>query len=204
MDSPENLLVGQVGMDGGSRYAIMVGVRVDDPDLVAQRLTDSGEGRVIEALRQLAYEIRIAFSSKEKLASIGDDWRYAFLLQIVSHTTSLHKQRPPGYPLIAHLPEGLPVEYEWLGAYLTNASAGLVQVRTKVVREGDRILALPQLVARMFHDALQGDVFRPSTARDRYDALAPLVTHIEDLGLNVSYCQQGTSASTLVREVLSS
>jgi len=87
---------------------------------------------------------------------------------------------------------------------LTNATYGLVRVQTKIVARDGRVLLLPRLVARIFHDAVEDDIGRPSAARDRYDALAPLVRHVEDVGLNVSYCHGGTTSDAIVRTSLSS
>jgi hypothetical protein len=204
VSSAEHLLVAETGTDDRSRYAIMVGVSVDDPEAVAERLTDASDNRVLAALCQVAFEIRIAFASEQKVKTLGEDWRYAFLKQLTRDSFNPNRQREIGYQLVAHLPEGLPFDFEWLDAYLTTATYGMVRVRTKTIARDERILLLPRLVARVFHDAIEDDSDRPSAARDRYDVVAPLVTHVEDMGLNVSYCHGGTAADAIVRTRLSS
>jgi hypothetical protein len=203
MPNVEHLLVAQAGTDEGARYVVMAGVRVDDLESIAKRPSPLRDADVIDALRDLAFEIRIAFSSKEKLVRFGADWQYALLSELVRDSYTPGRNRTTGYPLVAHLPDGLSEESGWLDAYLTGATYGLVRVRTEVVRHDDDLL-LSRLVAGIFHEAIEDDPGRPSAARDRYDALAPLVTHIEDVGLNVSYCRGGTASEALVRASLSS
>lgn len=201
----EHLLVAEAGTDAESRYAIMVGVHVDDPAAVAARLTELGDGLVVKVLRDVSFEITIAFSSKQKLATFGDDGQYALLSQIVRHRFISSRPRPiEGYPLAVHLPRGIPCDPSWFDAYLSGASLGRVRVHTTIESADDRILALPRLVARLFLEALEDDDGRPGAARDRYDAIAPLVTHVEDIGLGVSYLRGGTGASSIVRSSLSS
>ncbi len=205
VSSVEHLLVAETGVDRGSRYAVMAGVRVEDPLAVAECLADESDGRVLDVLKDLAFEIRIAFASKQRLETIGDDWRYAFLSDLTVDAFNPNRlDRPRGYPLVAHLPEGIPFDFTWLDAYLTGAHFGFIRVRTKVVAPDDRLLALPRLVAGAFHDAIESDRGRPGPARDRYDALAPLVTHVEDVGLNVSYFRNGNTADAIVRAGISS
>jgi hypothetical protein len=204
MADVEHLLVAQAGTDERSRYVVMVGVRVDNLESLATRLITLGDTDVTDTLRELAFEIRIAFSSKQRLEGFGADWQYALLSEVVRDSFNARKSRTMGYPLVAHLPDGLSVESGWLDAYLTGATYGLVRVRTEVVHRDDDVLALPRLVARIFHEAIEDGVSRPSAARDRYDALALLVTHIEDVGLNVSYSRDGTAFESLVRMSLSS
>jgi hypothetical protein len=195
----EHLLVARRGTDESSRHVVMVGVRVDAPDSVAHRLNTLDDADVTEALQNVAFEIRIAFSSKQKLGAFGDDWQYAFLCEVVRDTFNPRRGRTRRYALVAHLPAELSVESGWLDPYLTRATYGRVRVRTEAADPDNRALALPEFVARRFHDAIEDDVGRPSRARDRYDALAPLVTHIEDVGLNISYSHGGTASDALVR-----
>jgi hypothetical protein len=162
-------------------------------------LSTLGEADITEVLRDAAFEIRIAFSTKQKLLTFGSDWQYAFLTEVVQDTFNPRRGRTGRYPLIAHLPADLSVESGWLDAYLTRATYGRVRVRTVTANPDNRALALPTLVARSFHDAIEDDPGFPSAARDRYDALAPLVTHIEDVGLNISYAQRGTMSDALFR-----
>jgi hypothetical protein len=204
VSSVEHLLVAEEGTDDRSRYAIMVGVRVDDPEAVAERLADAGDNCVLEVLRQVAFEIRIAFASKTRLQALGEDWQYAFMSELTRNRFDPNRLRAKRYPLVTHLPEGIPFDFTWLDAYLANATYGLAQVRTKVVARDERVLLLPRLVARIFHDAIEDDASRPSAARDRYNALAPVVRHIEDVGLNVSYSHGGTTLDAIVRNSLSS
>jgi hypothetical protein len=198
----EHLLVAEAGTDDRSRYAIMTGVRVEDPAAAAARLDGAGaDDDVIDVLRAQAFEIRIAFASKQKLASIGEDWRYAFIHELVECTfnPNRHARRIGGYPLIAHLPEGIPFDVDWLGAYLTNTTYSGARVQTRIVRRDAPLLALPALVARLFHDAVEDDRGRPGAARERYNAIASRVTHLEDLGLHISYWHRGTGADAIVR-----
>jgi hypothetical protein len=177
----------------------MVGARVDDPESVATRLSTLGEAEVTEALRDAAFEVRIAFSSKQKLVVFGSDWQYAFLRELVQDTFNPRRGRTRRYPLVAHLPADLSVDAGWLDPYLTRATYGRVRVRTVAANPDNRALALPDLVARSFHDAIEDNLGRPSAARDRYDALAPVVTHIEDVGFNISYSRGGTVSDALFR-----
>ena len=134
MADAEHLFVAQTGTDEGSRYVVMVGVRVDDLKAIANPLIQLGDADVTNALRELAFEIRIVFSSKHKLDGFGGDWQYALLSEVVRDSFNPRKSRTKGYPLVAHLPDGLSVEAGWLDAYLTGATYGLVRVRTEVVR----------------------------------------------------------------------
>ena len=114
-----------------------------------------------------------------------------------------NRLRSAGYPLVAYLQEGTSFDFTWFDSYLTNATYGQVRVQTKVVAQDERVLWLPRLVARLFHDAIEDDGGRPSPARDRYDALAPLVKHVEDVGLNVSYARAGTTSDAFIRASMS-
>jgi hypothetical protein len=201
----EHLLVAETGADDRSRYAIMVGVRVEDPPAVAELLADGEDNRVIAVLREVAFEVVIAFASKQKLEALGEDWRYAFIRELTSDrfNPNRHRLRSTGYPLVAYLPEGTSFDFAWVDAYLTNATYGQVRVQTKVVSQDERVLRLPRLVARLFHDAIEDDTGRPNPARDRYDALAPLVKHVEDVGLNVSYSGAGNTSDAFIRASMS-
>jgi hypothetical protein len=199
MGNTEHLLVARRGMGESSRHVVMVGARVDDPESVANRLSSVGEAEVTEALRDAAFEVRIAFSSKQKLIALGSDWQYAFLREVVQDTYNPRRGRNRRYPLVAYLPADLSVESAWLDAYLTSATYGRVRIRTVTASPDSRSLALPDLVARAFHDAIEDHAGHPSGARDRYDALAPLVTHIEDVGFNISYSHGGTVSDALFR-----
>jgi len=193
-------------MEAPSRYAVLAGVRVDDPESVVKQLNEAGDNRVIEVLRQSAFEIRIAFASRQKIETFGDDWRYMFMRDIASNTFNPNRLRPREYSLVAYLPAGMPVDFAWLDAYLTSGTYDLLRVRTNVVARDDRALWLPRLVARYFLDAIEEDIGRPSLARSQYDAIAPLVGHIEDVGLNISYFPGGggTSSDAIVRASQSS
>jgi hypothetical protein len=201
MEDVEHLLVAQAGTEEGSRYVVMVGVRVDDLESITKVPADAA---AIDVLRDLALEIQIVFSSKQKLNGFGPDWQYALLTGIARQTFNPRRSRPEGYPLRVHLPYGLPVESDWLDPYLTGATYGLIRVRTEVVHHDDRLLWLARFVAHTFHEAIEEDVARSTAARHRYDALAPLVAHIEDVGLNVSYSRGGTAFEALVKASLSS
>jgi hypothetical protein len=198
----EHLLVAEAGTDARSRYVIMVGVHVDDPDAVAERLTDGGDDRVLDVLRALAFDVTIAFASKQRQEALGDDWRYALMNELVK--SRFNPNRPGWSPLVAHLPEGMPLDREWIDAFLTDANYGLVRVRTTIVRRDQRVLLLPQLVARLFQEAIEDDSGHRSTARARYDALAPLIGRVEDVGLHVSYFRGGTASDAIIRGSLSS
>jgi hypothetical protein len=201
----EHLLIAETGTDEQSRYAVMAGVRLEDPAAAEARLRDTSDESVIEVLRGLAFEIRIVFASKQRIEAIGEDWRYGFLYELAAHTFDSNRQarRIGGYRLIAHLEEGRPFDFDWLGAYLTNASYSQARVHTRVLQRGAPLMALPALVARLFHGAVQEDRGRPSAARERYDALAPLIKHVEDLGFAISYAGKGTDADSIVRAGLS-
>jgi len=203
VSSTEHLLIAETGTDDRSRYAIMAGVRVEDPAAVAERLADGGDKHVIAVLREAALEIVIAFASKPKLEALGEDWRYAFIRELASDRFDPNRLRSTGYPLLAYLPEGTAFDLTWLDAYLANAAYRQVRVQTKVVAQDARVLLLPRLVARLFQDAIEDDGGRPNPARDRYDALAPLVRHVEDVGLNVSYSRPGTTADAFIRTSMS-
>jgi len=199
MGRTEHLLVARRGTDEESRYVVMVGARAEDPESVAHRVSALGGADVTEVLRDAAFELRIAFSSKQKLDAFGSDWQYAFLQEVVQDTFNPRRGRTGRYPLVAHLPADLSVDAEWLDPYLTRATYGRVRVRTVTTDPGDRAFALPDFVARTFHDALEDRLGGSSAARDRYDALAPLVTHIEDVGFNISYSRAGTLSDALFR-----
>jgi hypothetical protein len=186
MSGLEHLLVAETGTDSGSRYAVMAGVRVEDPAAVAERLADASDARVLEVLNDLTFEIQIAFASARNTFN------------------PKRLERRPGYPLVAHIPEQMPLDFTWLDAYLTGAQFGFSRVRTTIVAPNDRLVALPRLVARVFHDAVENDRGRPGMARDKYNALAPLVTSVEDVGLNVSYGPRGNTADEIVRASRSS
>jgi hypothetical protein len=203
VSSVEHLLVAEAGTDERSRYVLMVGVRVEDPQAVAERLTDVGDDQILAVLRQVAFEIRIAFASKQRLQALGEDWQYSFLGQLTQHSFNPDRHRARGYPLVVHLPEGLRFDLDWLDAYLTNTTYGGARVQTRVVARDERILLLPQLVARIFCDAIEDDIGRPSVARDRYEALESVVSHIEDVGLNISYFRGGTTMDDIIRASLS-
>jgi hypothetical protein len=203
VSSVEHLLVAEAGTDERSRYVLMVGVRVEDPRAVAERLTDVGDDQVLAVLRQVAFETRIAFASKQRLQALGEDWQYSLLGQLTQNRFNPDRLRATGYPLVVHLPEGLRFDLAWLDAYLTNATYGMARVQTKMVARDERILLLPQLVARIFRDAIEDDIGRPSVARDRYGALESVVSHIEDVGLNISYVRGGTTMDDIIRASLS-
>ena len=63
-------------------------------------------------------------------------------------------------------------------------------------------MRLPDLVARIFHEAVEDDVNRPSVARARYDRIAPRLMLVEDLGRNVRYLQGGAFSDALIRTSL--
>jgi hypothetical protein len=195
----EHALIAETGTEESSRYVVMAGVHVDEPAEITRRLTGAGEERVVDLLQTLAFDIRIAFGSKQKLSGLGDDWRYALLENVVQRGFNPQREKQTGYAVVAHLAESLPGDFEWLDAYLTNASYGLVRVQTKAVAHDDGLLLLPSLVARRFHDAVEDDAGRPTAARDRYDAIAPLVKAIEDVGLGIRYGHLGTAAASIVR-----
>ncbi len=201
----EHALIEEAGRDERSRYVVMAGVRIEDPAALARRLLDAGDDRVLEALRDVAFEIRIAFASTLKVAAMGEDWRYLFLRELVDTGFDMrrHERRGRRFPLIAHLPERLPLDYAWLGAYLTNTVYTGARVQARKVPDRSPLLALPALVARLFHAALEDERGRPSPARDRYDDIASLISHLEDIGLNVSYAR-GVVADAILRSSQSS
>lgn len=201
----EHALIEEAGNDDRSHYVVMAGVRVENPGAIAARLNGAGDDRVLEALLDVAFEIRIAFASTLKVAAMGEDWRYVFLRELVdtSFDPQRYERRGRSFSLIAHLPERLPFDYAWLGAYLTNTVYTGARVQARCVPDRSPLLALPAFVARLFHDALENERGRPSPARDRYDGIAPLVSHLEDVGLNVSYLR-GVVADAIVRSSQSS
>jgi hypothetical protein len=201
----EHASIEEAANDERSRYVVMAGVRVENPEAVARRLEGAGDDRVLEALRDVAFEIRIAFASKLKVAAMGEDWRYVFLRELVDTAFDMHRHERRGrsFPLIVSLPERLPFDYAWLGAYLTNTVYTGARVQARCVPDRSPLLALPALVARLFHDALENERGRPCPARDRYDGIAPLISHLEDVGLNVSYAR-GVVADAIVRSSQSS
>jgi hypothetical protein len=200
----EHALIAETGTEEGSRYVVMAGVRVDDPAEVTRRLTDASDERIIELLRTLAFDIQIAFGSKQKLARFGDDWRYALMGDVVQRGFNPRRTRQHGYPVVAYLRDGIPFDFEWLDGYLTNSSHGSVRVRCKVVAGDAPLLLLPGLVARRFHAAVEDDRGRPSAARDHYDAIAPLITALKDVGLDIIYGPQAIGADGIVRIAQSS
>jgi hypothetical protein len=106
--------------------------------------------------------------------------------------------------VVAYLPEGLPFDFEWLDAYLTNSTFGGVLFRSKVLAADHPLLLLPRLVARRFHAAVEDDRGRPTAARDRYQAIAPLIKGLEDVGLEITYGPRATGPDGIVRVAQSS
>jgi len=188
------VLLAEAGMDEGSRFAVMVGVRIDDPSLITDRLTDGGDGGVVEVLRDVAFATRISFASKRQLGSEGRDWPFVLVANVVRYHWSPDR---PRCPVIAHAREGGPFDVEWSDAFFTNQSYGPVRVRTEIHHRDDRLLLIAETVARIVQAALEDDPDRPSAARERYDVLAPFVS-LEDVGANVTH-GRGVTADELVR-----
>lgn len=195
MSTVEHLLIAESGTDDRSRYTIMVALRVDDCEELTASLADASDEQALGVLQRLAPPIAIVFASKRKVEALGEDWRCIFMRELAGYRFRLGRGK--GQPLIGHVPREMPLDFTWIDDYLTSGSFGLVRVKIRQARD-ERLLTLPRLVARIFKEALEDDASRPSAARARYDALAPLVKSVEDLGLHVSYCA-GITSEAIVR-----
>ena len=199
---PVHLLVCEAGTDTRSRFGALVGVYVDDVAAVTEHLASNGDDdRVFAALRELAFEIKICFAAKHKLAPLGGDWIYALMTCLVDRMWDPDRHRAP---VIVHLRQAFPLDLEWLDDCLTASMFHRVNVRMQVLDASERRLLLPELVARVFHAAVEDDPDQPSAARARYDELAPFITRIEDVGRDISYFDNATSSDELVRTSLRS
>jgi hypothetical protein len=144
-DRPEHLLVAEAGTDPRSRFAVLAGVRVDDPAVAARQLAQADDERILEVM-----------------------------------------------PLTVHVRGTLEMD-------LTSRQYGAFRVRTRSVDAGESYLQLPDLVARLFHEAAEDDVDRPSVARARYDRVVPRLRVVEDLGHNLTYGEGAAFSDALVR-----
>jgi hypothetical protein len=190
-DKPEHLLVAEAGTDAQSRFAVLAGVRVDDPAVAAQQLAQTDDERILEVMQALATDVRICFAAKGKLQ---EDWACAFMAVLVDH-----KFPSTFRPLTVHVRHTLDVDLDGVSEYLAAVDYGAIQVRARRVDASERYLRLPDLIARRFHEAAEDDVDRPSVARAKYDRIVPRLRLVEDLGCNLTYGAGAAFSAALVR-----
>ena len=75
-------LIAETGTDAESRFAVLAGVRIDDPAAVAQKLVDADEERILDVMQELATDVRVCFAAKHKLT---EDWACAFMAVLADH-----------------------------------------------------------------------------------------------------------------------
>jgi hypothetical protein len=196
--APEHLLIALAGTEPGARFVAMVGVRVDDPIGVGERIAKADADGPLQVLADPIARVRICicFSSTRAIEGMGSDWALPFLKFQVEHHGIM-----PVRPLIVHARRGTPIDLDGLDAYL-RPDFPRFDVRTQLVDPGEPYLRLPDVIRDSFRDLAERGADAPEVARARFELIAPRLDRAADMGRNVSYLHGSALLDDLLRATL--